>query len=151
MAQSDIYDERLKTLLGERPKNPGDAAVRRKDLDARLADLQATGGLFGAVKIVDVGGSRSLTSDDVGCVLRVTTDDDVTLTLPGDMKEGASILVVRAGGGEVVFSPRSGAAEVRSFVPGHSRIAARWGVATLLCIARPANQSALWLLSGNTI
>jgi hypothetical protein len=153
MAGSGIYDERLAILLGERPKNPGDAAVRKKDLDKAVQDALggAGGGLLGAVKIVDVAASRALTSADVGCVLCVTSDDDVTLTLPGDFKRASSILVVRAGAGDVMFAPLDSSATLRSFVPGHSRIAARWGIATLFVLLRPVNGPALWLMSGNTL
>lgn len=151
MASSQIYDERLQTLLGERGKDTGDAAVRKKDLEALVLEIiKSSGTLTGAVSIVDVTGSRAITSSDIGCVLRVTSNADVTLSLPADLKEGFSTLAVRAGAGEVIFSAQGNSA-LRSFVPGHSRIAARWGIATLLCLSRPVNDKALWLLSGNTI
>lgn len=149
-AGKPVLEQRIQTLLGERGSDTGERAVRVKEVDKLVSDaLNGFGdGYFKLVTITKITTDHLISDGDIGHVLSVNAESDVTMSLPADAKVGSSILFVRSGPGEVKFAALSGAV-IRCFVAGHSRIGARWGIVTLLCLSNDGSDT-VWLMSGQT-
>lgn len=148
---SKIYDERLQVLLGERAKDSGRAAVRRDELETLIPEIITRMGssALGDVRFADVTADHLISNADAKSILLVDASQDVTITLPADVSRGLSCMAVRTGPGEVIWKAQAGAA-AKTFVPGHSRIAGRWGVASFLCLSRKLGNETIWLVKGDT-
>ncbi len=145
-----VLDQRLQTLLGERGSDTGERAVRVKEVDGLVAKaINGFGdGYFKLVTVTKITSDHTVSNGDAGCVLSVNSESDVTMSLPADAKTGTSVLFVRSGPGEVVFKAVSGA-DIKCFIAGHTRIGARWGIVSLLCLSNDG-ASTIWLMSGQT-
>lgn len=152
MEQIDILSQQVEELLGFRGREKKKRAILFGEFQKMVMDCIAGAGLGSNpafIEMVPVTGDYIVGDGDAGKALRVSSDLPVTLTFGADVKEGASLLIIRAGAGEVRFA-NAVCSEIKTFVPGHNKMGMRWGIATALCIERPQGKPTVWLLSGDT-
>lgn len=109
------------------------------------------GGPFSPVQdvFVDISGeTHTMVLADMGKVHRFTSSNAVTVTLPNNLPAGWNILWRQLGGGQVLFSPATGA--IRRNRYAHTRSSGQFAEGALSVDENPNGAAATYILSGDT-
>ncbi len=94
------------------------------------------------------GTAHTLDGSYVGKTILTSNASAVTLTLPNSLYVGFHCRVVQYGGGQITFSPASGA--LRRNRQSHTKSAGQYAVCNLEVVANSGGSAAEYILSGDT-